>query len=158
MRRVLALASVLTVALLLPGRALASVDCVCGAPQPSPFGGWEALLESTDPQLLVERLVDPSTLETSDPYAVRGVPPATPAPHVLWCVHADDPRCSPLQHEDEPRPRLGAAGPSFLLVLPGGLVGLEWVQVEAAASAFFGRTSRDTGDPHADGLDRPPRA
>lgn len=160
MRCMLALASALTVVLLFSGRALASDDCVCGAPEASPFGGWEALLESTDPRLLMDRMVDPATLETSDPYAVRGVAPSTDdrAPQVSWCAHADDPRCSPLQHEEDPRPSLGSSGPSFLLVAPAQLERREVVDAGATPTAHFARTARNTGEHHVDRVERPPRA
>jgi hypothetical protein len=161
MRRMLVLASVLTVALLLPGRVLASDDCVCGVPSAaSPFGGWEALLESTDPQLLMDRMVDPGELETSDPYAVRGVAPSSDdrVPQVLWCAHADDPRCSPLHPEDDPRPRLSAGGPSFLVPCPAAADRASETTPILDADEPLARTSRDTGELHASRLDRPPRA
>lgn len=156
----LALASVVTVALLLPGRALASDDCVCGALTASPFGGWEALLESTDPQLLVDRMVDPATLETSDPYAVHGVAPSSEerAPQVLWCVHADDPRCSPLQHDEDPRPRLGASASTFLPPRSLASVRRHAVGEVAGSCTHLARTARNTGEHHGDRLERPPRA
>lgn len=159
MRRMLALASVLTVALLLPGRALASDDCVCGAPSASPFGGWEALLESTDPQLLMDRMIDPAELETSDPYAVRGVAPSTDEriPQVLWCAHADDPRCSPLHPDDAPRPHLAGGGPSFVLPVSPGVSRPDVRLFRGDAAEPLARSSRDTGELHESRLDRPPR-
>lgn len=160
MHRMLALASVLTVALLLPGRALASDDCVCGAPSAaSPFGGWEALLESTDPQLLMDRMIDPAELETSDPYAVRGVAPSTDEriPQVLWCAHADDPRCSPLHPEDDPRPHLSAGGPSFVLPAHARVARPDVGLVRGDEGEPLARTSRDTGELRQSRLDRPPR-
>lgn len=162
MPRMLTLATLLAATLLLPGRAAAEEECVCGVGQSlfggeSPFGGWEALLESTDPRLLMDRLVDPSELETPDPHAVRGVVPTEGAPQVLWCSHADDPRCSPLQPTDEPNPRALGSAPS-VLPPPGSpslLTERRWAVREI--TPVLASQECDTGRDHVSQPERPPR-
>jgi hypothetical protein len=165
MRRMpIALASmaVAALAVALPARALAAGECVCGVSDANPYGGWGYLeaVESVDPELLMDRAIDPSELETPDPHAVRGVVPSRGdrIPSVLWCTHTNDPRCSPLTPEDEPTPRsLPQAAPMLAPEaprLPG--VRLTSFTSEIAIPAVVAQT--DPSDPHVRQPERPPRA
>jgi len=160
MHRMLLPLAALAAVLVVPTRAAAADECACGAPTVvAPFGGWEALLESTDPELLMERAIDPAELETPDPHAVRGVAPRSGehAPQVLWCMSADDPRCSPLTPDDAPQPR---TVPSAAPALPPTLTrvaGVRWLATSRVPVARPART-QDTGSSHTSRLERPPRA
>jgi len=156
----------LAVALVSPTRAFAAEECVCGVSDANPYGGWGYLeggdveaAESVDPELLMDRAIDPSELETPDPHAVRGVVPSRGdrIPSVLWCTHTNDPRCSPLTPEDEPTPRsLPQAAPILAPEAPR-LPGARLVSFtsEIAIPALVAQT--DPSDPHVRQPERPPR-
>lgn len=161
MRRMLLPMVVLAAALVVPTRAAAAEDCVCGSPTViAPFGGWEALLESTDPRLLMDRVVDPAELETPDPHAVRGVAPSRDerAPQVLWCANGSDPRCAPLVPDEAPRRH---AVPSAAPILPPQTLEMSvptWGRFASPRLSERPSGTRDSGTQLTTRLERPPRA
>ncbi|MBN8611081.1 MAG: hypothetical protein J0L92_10880 [Deltaproteobacteria bacterium] len=136
-------------------------SCVCGVSDENPYGGWGYVeaTESLDPELLMDRAIDPSELETPDPHTVRGIAPrgAERPLAILYCTHGADPRCSPLAPEDRPTPRsLPRPTPVMAhvhsLVSSAVLVAFEQTTV---VPALVERT--DPSDPHVARLERPPR-
>lgn len=144
-----------------PGSVRAAEECVCGVSDANPYAGWGYVeaVESLAPELLMDRALDPSELETPDPHAVRGMTPrGERAPSVLWCTHANDPRCSPLAPDDAPEPRSLPQSAPILGTGAPRLVGSRFVcfALEVDRPALEAQT--DPSDPHVHRLERPPRA
>jgi len=103
--RALSIAAVFAlVGALLPAAAAAD-DCMCafGSEEATPWSVIAAAIE-------IER--------GNDPAAVAA---ATHSPeHVMWCISADDPRCSPRRHghESPAAASLGSAPPGVTIELP----------------------------------------
>lgn len=166
--RVLRLLPALFLAVLVvpTGASAQDVSCVCGVSDENPYGGWGYVeaSESVDPELLMDRAIDPAELdpaglETPDPHAVRGVTPrGTERPlAILYCTHGADPRCSPLAPEDDPTPRslpqpvpaiAPGAAPSPSLVLAR-------FELTTTTPALMVQT--DPSEVHVARLERPPR-
>lgn len=171
MQRMLLPLAALTVALVLPTRALAAEECVCGVAEANPYSTWgievatdvaesDETVESVDPALLMDHALDPADLETPDPHAVRAVAPSPGrrrAPVVMWCVHSNDPRCSPLAPEDDPTPRSLPEVAPMIAPSTARMRGPRLVRFELTTSTPAPVEDRDTSDPHVSRLERPPR-